>query len=122
MKVSTLCGVTVLAAITHAADCKPVYKNPNATIDDRVSDLLKRMSVEEKAAQLIQGDLRDYQAVDNDGNNGDFNQTGLEWVMSTRAHAIWTGLYVMPEDLKAAAKIGQDYAVNETKLGENPFS
>ncbi|KAG9254662.1 family 3 glycoside hydrolase [Emericellopsis atlantica] len=114
LRVLTLGVVAALAVATQAADCTPVYKNPNATVDDRVSDLLKRMSVEEKTAQLIQGDIRDYLDVDNDG---DFNQTGLEWVMSTRAHAIWTGLYIMPEELKNGAKIAQDYAVNETEHG-----
>lgn len=30
----------------------PVYKDPTADIEDRVSDLLSRMTVEEKVAQL----------------------------------------------------------------------
>ena len=30
----------------------PVYKNPNASIEDRVNDLLPRMTLEEKVAQL----------------------------------------------------------------------
>lgn len=30
----------------------PVYKNPNADIEARVSDLLSRMTIEEKVAQL----------------------------------------------------------------------
>lgn len=30
----------------------PVYKNPKASIEARVNDLLPRMSVEEKASQL----------------------------------------------------------------------
>lgn len=30
----------------------PLYKNPNAAIEDRVNDLLPRMSVQEKVAQL----------------------------------------------------------------------
>lgn len=34
---------------------QPIYKNPKASIEDRVKDLLPRMSLEEKVAQLIQG-------------------------------------------------------------------
>jgi beta-glucosidase len=34
---------------------KPSYKDPNATIPDRVRDLLSRMTVEEKGAQLESG-------------------------------------------------------------------
>lgn len=30
----------------------PVYKNPEASIEDRINDLLPRMTVEEKVAQL----------------------------------------------------------------------
>lgn len=30
----------------------PTYKNPNASIEDRVNDLLPRMTLEEKVAQL----------------------------------------------------------------------
>ena len=34
-----------------------VYKNPNAHIEDRIKDLIPRMTLEEKVAQLIQGDI-----------------------------------------------------------------
>ena len=30
----------------------PLYKNPNADIEDRVNDLLGRMTIEEKVAQM----------------------------------------------------------------------
>ena len=30
----------------------PIYKNPNASIEDRVNDLLPRMTIREKVAQL----------------------------------------------------------------------
>ena len=38
-------------------DSKPLYKNPNAAVDDRVDDLLSRMTIEDKKAQLIQGTI-----------------------------------------------------------------
>lgn len=31
---------------------KPIYKNPTKPVDERVRDLISRMSVEEKIAQL----------------------------------------------------------------------
>ncbi len=46
------------AGLTVAKDSSPLYKDPNASIEDRVSDLLGRMTVEDKTAQLIQGLLR----------------------------------------------------------------
>jgi beta-glucosidase len=30
----------------------PVYKNPNASIEERVNDLLPRMTIEEKVSQM----------------------------------------------------------------------
>jgi beta-glucosidase len=38
--------------ITRSQDGAPDYKNPNLSVDARVADLLKRMTVEEKVAQL----------------------------------------------------------------------
>ncbi|KFA61980.1 hypothetical protein S40285_07600 [Stachybotrys chlorohalonatus IBT 40285] len=117
MKYSTaLCGIA-LAAVAQAADCIPVYKNPNATVEDRVNDLLRRMTVEEKTSQLIQGDIRDYLDLE----TGRVNQTGLEWVMERRSHAIWTGLYAEPEVLKEGARIAQEYLTQETRLGIPTF-
>jgi beta-glucosidase-like glycosyl hydrolase len=38
--------------VTRSQDGAPDYKNPNLSVDARVADLLKRMTVEEKVAQL----------------------------------------------------------------------
>lgn len=37
---------------TNSDDSLPVYKNPHANIEDRINDLLPRMTIEEKVAQL----------------------------------------------------------------------
>ena len=39
--------------VTRSQDGAPDYKNPGLSVDARVADLLKRMTVEEKVAQLI---------------------------------------------------------------------
>ena len=44
------CSFLLLPNLSNAAE--PLYKNPNKPIDARVNDLLKRMTLEEKAAQL----------------------------------------------------------------------
>jgi beta-glucosidase len=53
-------GATPPAPVTHRAQARhvtpmadAVYKNPNAPIAARVNDLLKRMTLEEKVAQLL---------------------------------------------------------------------
>jgi beta-glucosidase len=52
-----LCGLTVVAAITHQAlaaqATKATYTDPNAPVEARVEDLLARMTLEEKVAQLL---------------------------------------------------------------------
>jgi beta-glucosidase len=113
MKIRMSAFAVALAATAQAAELTPVYKNPKAKIDDRVADLLKRMSIKEKMSQLIQGDMRSYLDLE----NGKINKTGLEWSMEYRSHAVWTGLYAEPEIIKKAANVAQDYLIKETKLG-----
>ena len=58
MNFRSLC--TALAALTlpfcaiHSAarERKPLYKNPKATVEERVEDLLSRMTLDEKVCQL----------------------------------------------------------------------
>jgi beta-glucosidase len=47
----------LFASLAAAQGASPLYKDPNASIDDRVSDLLRRMTIEEKSVQLLQGTL-----------------------------------------------------------------
>ena len=50
------CGVAMAAAQTAPsarASAAPLYKDPSKPVEARVEDLLKRMTLEEKAAQLI---------------------------------------------------------------------
>lgn len=53
-------SVTLFAALvvipryarSAASHPMPLYKDPNAKIEDRVNDLLGRMTIEEKVAQM----------------------------------------------------------------------
>lgn len=45
---------SVVPPVTPGGDTNMIYKNPNATIDARMSDLLGRMSLTEKIAQMAQ--------------------------------------------------------------------
>lgn len=47
-----LTGAVLVALSSAALAAEPVYKNPEKPIDARVKDLLKRMTLEEKVAQL----------------------------------------------------------------------
>lgn len=96
---------------------KPVYKDSGASIDSRVNDLLGRMSIQEKMAQLIQGDMTNYL----DLTTGAYNASGLAWTMNSRANSIWTGLYTDMGTVKKAAKLAYDYVRHNTTLGEPPL-
>lgn len=116
MKLSSYLCAIGLAAVGQAGKDKPVYKDPKASIDDRVSDLVGRMSVKEKMSQLIQGDMRNYLNL----TTGAVNETGLEWNMEYRGNSVWTGLYAEMEIISKAAKVAQDYLLEETELGKHP--
>ena len=49
--------IQLCAGLTAAKGSRPLYKDPNAAIEDRVSDLLGRMTLEDKVGQLMQGAL-----------------------------------------------------------------
>lgn len=46
-------GLVLVSSFAGCGDNNPDYKNPDLPIEKRVSDLLKRMTLEEKAAQMI---------------------------------------------------------------------
>jgi beta-glucosidase len=91
----------------------PLYKDRDAAVEDRVSDLLARMTIHEKTAQLVQGDIRNWLNEE----DGSFNQTGLEWSMSSRAGQFYVGIPVTWKVLSENIKIAQDYLVQHTPLG-----
>jgi beta-glucosidase len=113
MRASLAAVASLWLGVVQAANCTAVYKNPNAAIEDRVADLLKRMTIQEKTAQLIQGDIRDYLNL----TDGTLNASGLVWDMEHRANSIWTGLYTTMDIVNIGSKITQDYLMNNTTLG-----
>ncbi|THU91701.1 glycoside hydrolase [Dendrothele bispora CBS 962.96] len=96
----------------------PTYKDPNASIEDRVADLLPRMTLEEKVAQIIQGDLDGWMNLDDPLDDTlTFNQSGLEQMMAQKSGAIWGG-YLTPYDkFVFAVEVGQRYLMENTTLG-----
>jgi beta-glucosidase len=56
---SLLLALPTLCAVVFAADPAPVYTTASASVDERVRDLLGRMTLEEKVGQLVQYSSRD---------------------------------------------------------------
>src|SRR6185436_11316538 len=52
--ITIICSALCLpVAHMNSQDSRPDYKNPNLPVDRRVADLLSRMTLEEKVAQLV---------------------------------------------------------------------
>ncbi|KAI0107640.1 glycoside hydrolase family 3 protein [Hypoxylon sp. NC0597] len=105
--------VTYALAISKNNGTTPLYKDSSAPVEDRVTDLLSRMTIEDKAAQLLQGDLRNWIDI----ADGTLNQTGLEWSMHIRAGSFYVGVAIPWKMLSDGIKVGQDYLVQNTTLG-----
>ncbi|KAK3722001.1 hypothetical protein LTR37_002817 [Vermiconidia calcicola] len=89
------------------------YKHPTQPIEARVQDLVNRMTIEEKAAQLMQGDISNWFNT----TSGIFNRSGLVQNFEQKAGQFYVGYPISWEWLADNIKRGQDYAVNETRLG-----
>ena len=57
MKKLVMTVVVLIAAMSCTSDKEPVYKDATADIEDRIEDLIDRMTVEEKILQLNQYSL-----------------------------------------------------------------
>src|SRR5690349_16255118 len=51
LRAGMLCGALCLGSAA-AQSPSPLYKNPNAPLEERIQDLLARMTLEEKIAQI----------------------------------------------------------------------
>jgi beta-glucosidase len=109
---STLVSSAASAAVVDG-NRTPIYKDPNASIDARVADLLSRMTIEDKTAQLVQGDISNWINMTDDS----FNATGLAWNMATRAGQFYVGYPVAQQWIAEGIKKGQDYLLHNTTLG-----
>lgn len=75
------------------------------------------MTIEEKTAQLMQGDISNWI---NTTTNA-FNQSGLVQNMEMKAGAFYVGYPVPQQWIAQGVKTGQDYLLNNTRLGIPAF-
>ncbi|KAL1956222.1 hypothetical protein VTO42DRAFT_7482 [Malbranchea cinnamomea] len=61
------------STLAYGATSDALYKDPTQPIEVRVEDLLSRMTIEDKTAQLMQGDIANWV----DLTTGAFNYSGL---------------------------------------------
>lgn len=90
-----------------------LYKNPKASVDARIADLLSRMTLEEKVGQVMQGDISNWLNV----TDGTFNRSGLVDSMNYKTGQFYVGYPVEWEWIARETLRAQKYLVEETRLG-----
>ncbi|KAL1978419.1 hypothetical protein VTN31DRAFT_1278 [Thermomyces dupontii] len=116
MRLKLLASTLLLSSSLVQAQGKdelPPYKNPNLSTEERVADLLGRMTLEDKVAQLMQGDVGNWM----NATTGAFNYTGLVENMKTKAGGFYVGYPVSWKQLADHIRYGQDYLLKNTTLG-----
>ena len=95
----------------------PIYKDSSAAIESRVNDLLSRMTIEDKTAQLMQGDISNWI---NTTTNA-FNYSGLVENMAQKAGQFYVGYPVPQQWIAEGVKMASDYILQNTTLGIPAF-
>ncbi|KAF3396295.1 Periplasmic beta-glucosidase [Penicillium rolfsii] len=115
MMVKGLAGSFLLASLAASASGKstPLYKDATAPVEKRVKDLLGRMTIEDKMAQLMQGDITNWM----NQTSGAFNYTGLVANMEMKAGSFYVGYPVAWDWIADNIKRAQDYLIHNTTLG-----
>ena len=113
MKARLLCFFTALLLIAplRAQIEMPAYRNPKLTIEERVSDLLSRMTLEEKVEQITGGRRKSAGVVD---PAGQFSQENLDEALK----GLWDlNSHMSPHDRAALHNALQRYLLEKTRLG-----
>ncbi|KAF3400770.1 Periplasmic beta-glucosidase [Talaromyces pinophilus] len=109
---ASLCVLLTLGT-AWANSSSPPYKNPHLPVEQRVADLLGRMTIEDKMAQLMQGDITNWM----NQTTGAFNSSGLIANMEEKAGSFYVGYPISWEMLTSNIQKGQDYLIHNTTLG-----
>jgi beta-glucosidase len=124
-------GLGLANANSNASLANAIYKDASQSVDARVENLVSLMTLEEKMAQLMQGIhfsntlSRSPLTLFPEGDishwlnttSGEYNQTGLEFNFANRSGMFYVGYPISWDWLAEGIKKGQDYAVNNTRLG-----
>lgn len=102
-RLAALMIVLMLLPVSLSAKKKPLYKNPKAPIEERVEDLLNRMTLAEKCAQVQN---RFINSIDE-----------IEPTFEGKGFGTVYNLYEDVEDYKAIMDSVQRYMVYSTRLG-----
>lgn len=120
-------GSDGLLTAQKGVESSPLYKNPDAPVEARVSDLLKRMTLEEKVGQL--SILLGWEMYQKDGNAVSVSNKFIQAIEQRKIGMLWATLRADPwtkKTLKTGLNPGlsaeatnalQKYVVENTRLG-----
>jgi beta-glucosidase len=98
---------------TNPASVAEAYKNPNLPVEDRIRDLLARMTVDEKVAQLVQRSAREIQF-----SNGQATLESLDKAFhGMSSGALDPGFGAACADYARRIRASQEFARTRTRLG-----
>ncbi|MCT4644017.1 MAG: glycoside hydrolase family 3 C-terminal domain-containing protein, partial [Carboxylicivirga sp.] len=110
--------INLIYALVFLLGCSPImaqnihpYKNPKLSIEERVDDLIARITLEEKVGQLRQCNLS-RQLVD-----GKFEDGTLERIFGNKGAGTIESPFIYTEDIARVYNEAQKYLVEETRLG-----
>jgi beta-glucosidase len=98
---------------TQATNTTYPYMDPSLSVPERVANLLSLMTLEEKLAQMMQGDVSNWLNT----TSGEFNRSGLVENMKTKAGQFYVGYPVSWDWVQRETERAQRYLVEETRLG-----
>ena len=108
--------LSVLISVDSMAQCIPVYKDSSMSVERRVTDLLGRMTLREKIAQLSH--LHGYQLYN--GQEVDYQK--LRDAAGDISYGCIEGFNLTGENVRKAFHAIQKYMVEETRLGIPVFT
>ncbi len=101
----------IIGTVGFAQNKVPLYKNPSASVNDRVNDLLKRMTLEEKIAQMRHIHSGNYDV------NGHFNLNNLSAFVQGKSFGCIEAFPYSAEQYSTTIRSVQQYMNKRTRLG-----
>jgi beta-glucosidase len=120
MKHIVYSSVVTLLIISCNNNITPIYKDQNTPVDQRVEDLLKRMTLDEKVSQLHSIRILDSLAWDSEGN---FIGTDDTARLNMGVGSFWSGALFRksPEERLKCLNGVQRYLIEKSRLGIPAF-